>query len=304
MKKELKKLHLHLFDGEGGDGGAAGSFGSEAAGTEETTATVVYGKSETEGNAGQVGTDETGGNETDEGTTPEAEFAELIKGKYKDAFTGEVNKIMDRRFRNTENYQDTIKQYDKAISPLYAIYGIRPGNIEALQNAISNDEDLYSNRAEEAGMTPAAYKEHLRLTLDAQEGRSLREEMQRELDRRQQFEKWDREAAELKQAFPSFDLAKEVENEAFVERLQNGYSVRDAFMVAHMEDIMSGAMGEAKSTATRDVVSNIQARQARPAENAATKQPAVIRKTDPSKWTDEDFEEVERRVRNGERIVL
>ena len=59
MKKELlKKLHTHMFDGEGGDGGAeAGTPQGEGA---ESVAepTVVYGNAEvTTDDAGQIGTD-------------------------------------------------------------------------------------------------------------------------------------------------------------------------------------------------------------------------------------------------------
>ena len=50
MRKEiLEKLHTHMFDGEGGDGGAAA--GTPQDGGAESTAepTVVYGKAEAEG---------------------------------------------------------------------------------------------------------------------------------------------------------------------------------------------------------------------------------------------------------------
>lgn len=308
MKKEfLKKLHTHMFDGEGGDGGAAA--GTPQDGGAESTAepTVVYGKAEAEGDdAGQVGTDEgEPGEDAQEGATdPEAEFNELINGQYKDQFDAHVKNIMSQRFKNTEDYQETISSYDKAVAPLYAIYGIRPGDVQGLERAIASDDSLYASRADEAGLTAQQYRENLRLRMEAEQGRSLQEEMRRQAERQKTFDRWDSEARELKDTFPAFDLQRELNNEDFLAKLNAGYSVRDAFMTAHMSDILSGAMGEVKSATTQKVVENIHTRQARPSENAARTQQAVVRKADPSHWTDEDFDEVERRVQNGERIVL
>ena len=308
MKKELlKKLHTHMFDGEGGDGGAeAGTPQGEGA---ESVAepTVVYGKAEvTTDDAGQVGTDggKMGESVREEEADPEAEFNELINGQYKELFDAHVKNIMSQRFKNTENYQETISSYDKAVAHLYAIYGIRPGDVQGLENAIASDDSLFASRADEAGLTAQQYRENLRLRMEAEQGRSLQEEIRKQAERQKAFDRWDSEARELKNTFPSFDLQNELNNQDFLDKLNAGYSVRDAFMTAHMSDILSGAMGEVKSAATQEVVENIHARQMRPSENAARAKQAVVRKADPSHWTDEDFDEVERRVQNGERIVL
>ena len=102
--------------------------------------------------------------------------------------------------------------------------------------------------------------------------------------------------------FPNFDLAYELENEAFLDGLNRGLSVRDAFFVAHMDEIVAGSNAAAKSEATQKVVDNFNQRAARPAENGASHKPAVIRKTDPSKFTDADLDEIARRSRRGETI--
>lgn len=302
MKKDyLKNLHLHMFDGEGA-GADAGAGTAESGAESNAEPTVVYGKVEAEGEAGQVGTDDSG--EGEDTPDPAAEFEELINGKYKDQYNSHVQNMMAQRFKNTEDYKETISNYDRAVAPLYAMYGLRTGDVEGLERAIERDESLYANRADEAGLTAQQYRENLRLRMEAEAGRSMQEELRAQAKRQETFNRWDQEAAELKNTFPAFDLTREIGNQDFLDKLNRGYSVRDAFLSAHMSDILSGAMGEVKTATTQEVVGNIQSRQARPAENAATTQPAVVRKTDPSKWTDEDFDEVERRVQNGERIVL
>lgn len=299
MKKEyLEKLHTYMFD----DGGAGEASGSEDGASESTAEpSVVYGKAEAGEEEGQVGSDDGDGSQEED---PEQVFDGLIKGQFKDQFDSRVQGIIQQRFRNAENYQNTIANYDKALGPLYMIYDLKPGDVQGLENAIRSDESLYTARADEAGITSKQYKENLRLRMEAAEGRSMREEMQRQAQKEQTFNRWEQEARELKETFPAFDFTMELQNDDFTQRLNSGYSVRDAFMSTHLSDILNGMMGEVRTDTTKQMVDNFKARQARPAENAASHTPAVIRKTDPSKWTDEDFDEVEKRVMAGEVIRL
>lgn len=298
-KDYLERLHTFMFD----DG--AGDAGSSVEGDSDSNAepTVVYGKAEAGEEGGQVGADISGDGSQGK-SDPEAEFEELIKGQYADQFNNRVQGIMQQRFKNAENYQDTIANYDEAVSPLYMIYGLKPGDVRGLGDAIKNDESLYAARADEAGITSKQYKENLRLKMEAAQGRSMREEMQRQTEKQQTFNRWEQEARELKETFPAFDFRMELNNADFAQKLNAGYSVRDAFMTTHMSDILNGMKGEIKTDTTRQMVDNFRQRQSRPAENAASHAPAVIRKTDPSKWTDKDFDEVEKLVEAGETIRL
>lgn len=298
-KDYLERLHPFMFD----DGAGDASFSTEGDSDSSAKPAVVYGKAEAGEEEGQVGTD-TEGDGLQEEPDPEAEFEELIKGQYADQFNSRVQGIIQQRFKNAENYQDTIASYDKAVSPLYMIYGLKPGDVQGLEDAIKNDEGLYAARADEAGITARQYKENLRLRMEAAQGRSMREEMQRQAERQRTFNRWEQEARELKETFPAFDFTMELENPDFAQKLNTGYSVRDAFMATHMSDILSGMKGEVKTDTARQMVDNFRLRQSRPAENAASHAPAVVRKTDPSKWTDEDFDEVEKRVEAGEIIRL
>ena len=51
-------------------------------------------------------------------------------------------------------------------------------------------------------------------------------------------------------------------------------------------------------------IQNFQQRAARPAENGLSKSPAVVRKSDPSKFSKDDVMEVIRRAQAGERITF
>ncbi|MEI3515948.1 MAG: hypothetical protein V8R50_01025 [Clostridia bacterium] len=306
MKKDyIKNLHLHLFDGApagGTEGGAEGTASTQGSGAEPT---VVYGKDPAaDDSTSQVGSDEGGddpdGNELKEDI--DAEFEELIKGKYKQQFDGRVHSIMQNRFKNAQDAKDVAAKWQGATAALAAMYGIDGTDPDALKDAIEKDDGLFSAQAEAQGLTPEQFRENLRLRMDAQTGRNMQEQMRIEAEKQATFQRWESEAAELTETFPNFDLAYELENEAFLDGLNRGLSVRDAFFVAHMDEIVAGSNAAAKSEATQKVVDNFNQRAARPAENGASHKPAVIRKTDPSKFTDADLDEIARRSRRGETI--
>ena len=222
--------------------------------------------------------------------------------KYKQQFDGRVHSIMQNRFKNAQDAKDVAAKWQGATAALAAMYGIDGTDPDALKDAIEKDDGLFSAQAEAQGLTPEQFRENLRLRMDAQTGRNMQEQMRIEAEKQATFQRWESEAAELTETFPNFDLAYELENEAFLDGLNRGLSVRDAFFVAHMDEIVAGSNAAAKSEATQKVVDNFNQRAARPAENGASHKPAVIRKTDPSKFTDADLDEIARRSRRGETI--
>ena len=283
-----------MFDGAE-TGGEAGTSETEISEPE-----VVYGKaSEDVEDTGQVGADESG---EDDELTPEEEFETLIKGQYKAQFDNRVQGILNDRFKNSNDYQQQVDEFTDATALLFAKYGLEEGDIKGLKNAIENDDGIYNFEAEADGLTPDKYKENLRLRMEAAKGRAIMEEVNAQRQREATFKRWDSEGEALKETFPSFDFDLECQNEAFVEALSRVGNVRDAFFIAHMEEIMSGVMSNAKDTAQKETVDKFKARSKRPAENATHKAPAVVRKTDPSKFTDEDLEEVAKRAARGEII--
>lgn len=303
-----RNLSFHLFD-DGGDG--ASGLGAEAsafmnslpggnnnAAASESETRVEYGVSGDNEAARQFGSD------IDETQSIESEFADLIGkgGRFHEIYGQHVANAIQNRFKNSADYQAQIGSYDEALAPLYAKYGLDPGDIEGIGNAIANDMDIYTAAAEEEGISPERYKELLNLKIQAKQGQMISEEYQREQQRNQMYQSWEMEARELSEAFPNFDLGQELNNERFASLLDNGVSLKEAFMVAHIDEILNGYGAETSRQAHKSVVQNIQQRAARPVENGLRQTPAVVRKTDPSKLTDADIDEIFRRVQNGEKF--
>lgn len=316
MKNIKRKLCFRLFDGDGGDGGAdGGSISAEARAFADSIGMSDYSQDTSDGGVeyglpvdgegeGQVGTD-TGANgqtqntltNVDTAESLEAEFNQLIGkgGKFAELYGQKVQGAINSRFKNAQDWQGQLEATNDAISILYSKYDLEVGDVEGLKEAIAGDDELISSAAEREGFTVDAYRDQLNLRTEAAKGRALAESIARETERRETFERWDREAEELKQAFPSFDLNAELGNQNFVDALDRVGNVQDAFMIAHMQDILSGAMNNSQQR----TIQNLQAQAARPAENGVSHQAAVTRKTDPSKLTDEDMDKIFSGVAQG-----
>ena len=290
---------FHLFDGEGG-GAEVGANASQSEVTQDVKK-VQYGKSE-----GEAQTQSRFG--SDNGTQAvdlNAEFAELIGkgGRYHDIYQQKFSEGMQARFKNQQDLQGQVDKIADDLSPLFMNYGLRSGDFEGLSAAIANDEAFYQAGAEKAGLDVQQYKQQLKLQADAERGRQITEAYQQQQRRNEMFAQWESEASDLQQAFPNFDLGLEIENnEAFAKLITNGTSVRDAFVSTHINEILSGSNAQAAQTATQNVVNTIQQRASRPTESAMMSQSAIERRSDPSKLSNEDLDEINRRVAMGEII--
>jgi len=309
----LRKLCFSLFDGEGGSSaGGEGGLGAEAsafmasldqgnvrrAAAEPEGQRIEYGYGSDGESAGPVGSVQE--NAPDIG----AEFAELIGkgGKYHEAYGQHVAEAIQNRFKNNADYQAQLGSYDNALAPLYAKYGLDPGDIEGISRAIASDIDFYTAAAEREGISPEMLQEQLALKAQAKRGQMIEQEYQRQQQYNQNYARWEAESEGLREAFPNFDLGLEMQNEEFAHYLEMGSDVKQAFMMTHFDDIMRGMNQETSRAASQQTVANFQARQARPMENGLRTTPPVVRKTDPSKFTDADMDEIFRRVENGEKI--
>lgn len=317
MKNIKRNLCFHLFDGDGGDGGNGGdgaisaearafadSIGMSEYSQDTSDGSVEYGLPVDGESESQVGTDtgadgqeQSASTGADTAESLEAEFNQLIGkgGKFAELYGQKVQGAINSRFKNAQDWQGQLEATNDAISILYSKYNLEVGDVEGLKNAIAGDDELISSAAEREGFTVDAYRENLNLKAEAAKGRALAESIKQETEKRETFERWDREAEELKQAFPNFDLKAELANENFVAALNRVGNVQDAFTIAHAQDIISGAMASGRQT----TIQNLQKQAARPAENGVSHQAAVQRKTDPSKLTDEDMDRIFSGVAQG-----
>lgn len=329
----LLDISLRLFDGEGGaaapaagegaagdgnKGGSQASPGHTRRGKSGEFQNVLFGKQEEPtaaggepGAEGQAQPSAAGmGKEAEVTTTSNTledkrkAYRELMEGEYKDIYTEDTQRIIDRRFRETRNLEERMSKQQPVIDMLMQRYKIADGDLGKLTTAVENDDAYWSEAAEEAGMSVEQYKRFQKLQRENAELLQAQRMRQRQQSAQQQLQKWYSEGEQTKAVYPDFDLGTEAKNPQFLSMLKAGVPVQHAYEVIHMDEIKAGvAQNTARQTEKR-VVDGIRAKGSRPAENGTSSQSAFTVKDDPHKWTKKDREEVARRVARGETIKL
>lgn len=343
--KHTLTVILSLFDGGAAAAGAAAgaSGGAEGAGgTQGDTqgaspsptrkgkpgeyANVVFGKQEAPDDTGTPAgepKDDKGAKmqQHDAGAAKDGEgdlkkeFLDLVNGKYKDVYTAETQRIINRRFGEEKAKDQKIADAQPIIDALMRHYGVADGDMVKLRAAFDGDEALgtvlYEQEAESMGMSVEQYRKYLQMQQENEQLKRQEEDRQRAQKADETYNDWIRQASELVGTadapgdYPDFDLRREVaENPRFIAMLRAGVPVRDAYEVSHLGDIQARNAAKAAAEMEKRVMDNVRAKGMRPNENGTNSQPGVIVKNDPSKFTKADRAEIARRVRRGERIVL
>lgn len=336
---KLLGISLSLFDGGaaagagGGDGAGAtapGQGDASAKGGSQATPgntrrgksgefqNVLFGKQATPAAAGDGGTEpgqqqpSAAGRDKDPDVSVTSNtleerrkaFRDLANGEYKDVYTEEVDRIIDRRFRETRNLEEQMGRYQPLVDMLMQRYKIGDGDVAKLTAALENDDAYWSEAAEEAGMSVEQYKQFQKLQRENAALLQAQRQQRGQQAAQQQLQRWYGEAEQVKALYPSFDLNAEVKDPKFLSMLRAGVPVQHAYEVIHMDDIKAGVAQMTARATEKQVVDGIRAKGARPAENGTSSQSAFTVKDDPSKWSRKDREEVVRRVARGETINL
>ena len=311
MKNNLliPMLNLQLFaEGAGGTGAAAGNGGTaqgagvtEAAAGSQTgeisLADVKYGIQEG-APAAEVQTN------TEAQPNLNAKFEALIKGEYKDQYNAKVQETVRRRLKGP---METVEKYN-ALQPILEILGKKHGvdtsDIEALTKAIEEDDSYFEAEALEKNLTVQQLKEIRRIERENADLKAQMEEQQRQENGKKLYAQWMQQADATKQVYPSFNLEIEMQNPTFVDLLRANIDVRTAYEVAHKDEIIAGAMQFTAKTVESKLAKKVAANSARPSENGMSAQSASLTKSDVSQLSNQDIDEVYRRVARGERVTF
>lgn len=318
MEHSIFPAILNLFDGAaataGGEAGAQGETQAQAAAPTRQGKksgeyeNVKFGKQPEET---QEGSPAAGGE-----TQKEAEvtvtsntledkrkaFRDLVNGEYKDIFTEETQRIINRRFGETKILQKQVDDLQPLLGLLKQRYGLDTDDVGKLKEAIEGDNAYWAEAAEEAGMPLETYKQVQKIKAENEALKQTEANHARQAAIDQQLQRWVDEGESLKAKYPGFDLGVETGNPDFMKMIQSGVPMEHAYQVIHMDEIVSGAVQNAAQQAEKKVVDTIRAKGTRPAENGVSTSSAFTIKDDVSKLSKKDRAEVVRRAMLGERI--
>jgi hypothetical protein len=282
----MKKMFLMWFDGE--STAPSSTINAEAA---DAAADEVGSQTSAEFTKGETHAPSLG-----EGTE---ESYHSFKERFKNEYQADLQRVIDKRFKNAKKVEaerDALRakseQFEPLMHALYEKYGTEAP--EELINRVLQETHPHGEAAGQKAEKGAA-DNNTATAPDAEESERLQAQI---------VEHWQAEADALKDLYPAFSLEEEIENDRFSTALQSGMSVRDAYQYAHFDEILSGVIQYTAQGVKNSMQAARAVRSARPAENGTRSGAAAVVKSDVSKLSKADIEEINQRVLRGERIIF
>ena len=314
---------LQLF-AEGGDGAGAAEGIGEAAAEEKAASAPAQGKGR-EAAAAEVdemlspaeepGTEEDAaeGEEQDgaadkSSTDPEAHrkaFGELMRGEYNREFGEMIVQATQKAYDSILNEQGPV---GRILNALGQKYGTAPGDYEALAAAVEGgvvkDDAYYEDMAMKKGISVQLAKEMDALESENAKHRAAEQQRAEAAKMEAIQQEWDAAAERIRAEDPGFDIKTALADPDFAQMLKLGVKMEDAYKARYFDDIMARRTTQTAKTVEKGVEARIRQRGARPSENGTNPGGAAVLKTDVSKLTPQQCEELERRAMRGQIITF
>ena len=286
----LLTIDLSMF----GEGAAPAGEGSAPAPAEAPAAApqTLYGKQPEQTAVQQQIQTQTTETAPDKGKL----FKELINGEYKDQYTEATQKLINRRFRETD---EQIKATQPIIDILNKRYGT-DGDPAKIAQMLEADNAFWESAAEQAGKPVEQYMADMKKDIIIDRLTQEKRSQQEQYLAAKRYQQWDAEAKQLQTKYPQFNLAEMMGNDLFTLMLRNNYPMEQAFRACSVDYFSA----QAAATAEKAVTDNIKARGSRPTEAGANNTPAFTVKDDVSKLSDKDVLAVLAQISNGGRVTF
>lgn len=191
-------------------------------------------------------------------------------------YNKEIQKIVSARLKSAKPAEDAMAKMAPAMEVLARKYGMDANKMdyEALAKAINDDDAYYEDKALEMGTTVETAKRVDQMERDEFRRKQLEQRTLEAQKEEEHFLKLDREAEELKKIFPTFDMAKEIENPTFARLIHPtiGMSVEDAYHAIHRKEIQAATMKITEQRTAEKISSAIQSGSRRPTELGSSSQ--------------------------------
>ena len=259
--------------------------------------------------------------DTDGEENSEEEFEKLIKGKFKNVYQNRVQSLVKDRLSTKDKQISDMQKKENTGNQIFALiankYNVQPDDLDGLLKAVTEDKDLFAEKALAAGVTTEEARNNFftqqRTNAQEEELETLRrEKAARELDTHLRTI-----AAETMKEFPNFNLEEEFQNPSFRTALdfiaqqkneQNEktgrndeiYDLTTAYKMAHFDELQKDLVKRSSSAAISAAAQSIQSGARRPTENAVKKSGTTTQRKSVEDMSDAEFDAFYQKVRRGE----
>ena len=242
------------------------------------------------------------------GTDPEAHrkaFGELMRGEYNREFGEMIVQATQKAYDSILNEQGPV---GRILNALGQKYGTAPGDYEALAAAVEGgvvkDDAYYEDMAMKKGISVQLAKEMDALESENAKHRAAEQQRAEAAKMEAIQQEWDAAAERIRAEDPGFDIKTALADPDFAQMLKLGVKMEDAYKARYFDDIMARRTTQTAKTVEKGVEARIRQRGARPSENGTNPGGAAVLKTDVSKLTPQQCEELERRAMRGQIITF
>lgn len=289
--KDMEYLDLQLF-ADGGDGGADGS-GASTTGVEGADAGSQESTSQSTSTAPQESVQSP--------EDIEAEFEELIKGKFKTVYGSKVQSVVQQRLKGSNERLDA---YDAIAQSLAQRYSIEDASdLDAISKALEADDGWLEDEALDKGIPVETLKQIKSMEASISRTRAQEREAQQQAEFEAVMADIEGKFAAVKGKYPSADFRTEMNNETFARMCFSGFDPLNAFEAVHHQELMDNAIQQASKAAVSQATQTVRSGMARPVESGvASNAGSVEAHVDPSKFSLKDIREIMKRAERGETI--
>lgn len=212
----------------------------------------------------------------------------------REEYQSEIDNIVGSRLGDVRSIREQADKFAGVKKMMCELFG-NVNEEEALQ---AFERSYYEAQAEKSGIPVDT---QIRLARQEEELNTFRSEKEK-ADNDQRISEivndWRRQEEELKKDIPDFSLDAEISNKMFHDYVEKGLSIAEAYYLTHRSDILT----RASSVGAAVAVNNIQQKNNRPSENGAGGATGGSVGIDVSKLTEDEMNEINERVRRGERV--
>ena len=219
-------------------------------------------------------------------------------------YNGEMQKVVKAAKEKLKTSAEGLEKLAPAIQLIAKKYGVDAGDYEAISKAVVDDDTYYEERAMELGVTTDVAKQ-----LDKSEKmmRAAEEQQQKFINEQKLMEhigKLNRQAIELQQKYPDFNLGKELNNPTFARLTAPDLNLplEDAYELVHREEIKENIRQAALKASIQQVSNAVQSNKNRPNDGVSKSSNASVQTFNYQNATKAQREALKARIRSGEKI--